>query len=754
MSGAGALGDFSMLELFRMDAEVQLATLTDGLLSLEQGSASTETLDAMMRAAHSIKGAARVIDLGSAVTLAHAMEDCFVAAQHGTVTLQSARIDILLGAVDTLNTISMLQQDDVDSWFAGHQSEIDAMVIALTAISHDQSVAVENDSETEAIAPLPDAGAEQPEQQLVEEGAAPRQTVRITSEQIDEIFDLAGELQVKWQWLGHFSTALLQMKRQMSEVEWDLSSLHRQVGSGGSDVHVTRDIERIQRKAVEFNRQFSNQLSEMEQHERSIYTLSRRLHHQSVASRMSPFSDAVHGLPRLIRDLGKALGKQVRLEIRGENTLVDRDILERIRAPLNHLVRNAIDHGLEASEERIRTGKTGESLLRIEARHHAGMLNITVSDDGRGADIEGLRHAIVEKGMTTAEMAGKMQQEELMEFLFLPKFSMRHEVNEISGRGVGLDVVATCMRDLRGTVQAVSTAGQGMHFELRLPITLSVMRALIIELAGESYGIPLTRIERALICQPDQIETIEGRHYLSEKHEHIGLISASRILGLKEPAPSKSALSVVVLSDGLLKYGVIVDRFLGEKNVIEKVLDPRLGKIRDIQSAGLMDDGSMLLVIDVKDMLISIDKIIQRGGLLANRARYAPASTAEHKRILIVDDSITVREVERKLLAAEGYEIDVAVDGADGWNSVRSGHYDLVLTDVDMPRMDGIELVRHIRNDAKLQAMPIVIISYKESEEDRMRGLEAGADAYLTKSSFHDDALIHMVVDLIGEAVS
>ncbi len=750
MSGSN-LGDFSMLELFRMDAEVQLATLTDGLLSLEQGAGSVESIDTMMRAAHSIKGAARVIDLGAAVTLAHAMENCFVAVQKGEVALQSAQVDRLLSAVDMLNSISLLNDEQADGWFAAHQAEMDAMVSTLAALcqGNDQPTAatVEHKEEPAPIKAVIDSEPDEPV--LMKDDQPSSQTMRITSEQIDEIFDLAGELQVKWQWFGQFSSTLQQLRRRMAEVEWDLSRLQGQVKSGVSAENILHDLEQIHGKATGFNQQFSSQLAEMEQQERTIYSLSRRLQHQSVASRMAPFSDALQGLPRLVRDLGRELGKQVRLEMIGESTRVDREILERIRAPLNHLVRNAMDHGLETAEQRRENGKPEEGVLRIQARHHAGMLNIKVSDDGRGVDIEGLRSTVVAKGMTTREMAEKMSQGELIEFLFLPRFTMLDKVSEVSGRGVGLDVVASTVRDLRGTLQADSDVGQGICFELRLPITLSIMRALIVELAGEQYGIPLTRIKRALICQPDQIETVEGRHYLTDNGEHIGLISACQILGLKQSSEPEPQISIVVISDGQLTYGLIVERFLGEKNVTEKVLDPRLGKIRDIQSTGLLDDGSMLLVIDVKDMLLSVDKIIQQGDELVSRSG-ATASSGQHKRILIVDDSITVREVERKLLAAEGYEVEIAVDGADGWNSVRAGKFDLVLTDVDMPHMDGIELVRHIRADAKLMSMPIVIVSYKESEEDRMRGLDAGADAYLTKSSFHDDALIHMVADLLG----
>jgi two-component system sensor histidine kinase and response regulator WspE len=293
--------------------------------------------------------------------------------------------------------------------------------------------------------------------------------------------------------------------------------------------------------------------------------------------------------------------------------------------------------------------------------------------------------------------------------------------------------------------------GRGLRIQLHLPLTLSVLRALLVEIGGEPYAIPLTQISRALKLSRFDIQTLEGRHYFMFGDQQVGLLTAHQVLDSAEPAFHGDDLSVVVLGDRNVRYGMIVDRFLGERELVVQPIDPRLGKVTDISAAALMEDGSPVLIVDVDDLLRSIEKLISSGRLPKLQRGELLSIPRKQKRILAVDDSLTVRELERKLLTSRGYYADVAVDGMDGWNAVRSGNYDLVVTDVDMPRMDGIELAALIKKDPHLKSLPVMIVSYKDHEEDRLRGLEAGADYYLSKGSFHDETLLQAVMDLIGE---
>jgi len=312
-----------------------------------------------------------------------------------------------------------------------------------------------------------------------------------------------------------------------------------------------------------------------------------------------------------------------------------------------------------------------------------------------------------------------------------------------------MDVVQDVVREVRGVLSASTNFGKGTKIHMQLPLTLSVIRALLIEVSDEYYAVPLVRVDRILRVPKDQIEALEDRQYITFDNQHIGLVSASQIFTDKQAQIPREDLCIVVVSDRHARYGVVVDRFLGERELAVRVLDPRLGKIKDISAAAFMDDGTPVLIIDVDDMVRSIDKLIT--GAQLHKVQYDGASAhVKKQKILVVDDSITVREVERKLLQASGYDVDVAVDGMDGWNAVRSNSYALVITDVDMPRMDGIELVRLIKQDHSLKKVPVMIVSYKDRDEDRRRGLDAGADYYLTKGSFHDDSLREAVIDLIG----
>ena len=298
-----------------------------------------------------------------------------------------------------------------------------------------------------------------------------------------------------------------------------------------------------------------------------------------------------------------------------------------------------------------------------------------------------------------------------------------------------------------------SQYGQGTRFQLELPLTLSVIRTLLVEIGGEPYAFPLARIDMALKLPTAKIQSLEGRQHFSLGEQQIGLVAASQILEL-ESRPLGEDVSIIVLGDRTARYGLVVDRFLGEQELVVRTLDARLGKVQDISAAALMSDGSPLLIIDVDDLIRHIENVVSGERLTQIRGDGSGAAKIARKRILVVDDSLTVRELERKLLDTQGYAVDVAVDGMDGWNAIRTGHYDLVVTDVDMPRLDGIELVTLIRKDSRLKSLPVMIVSYKDRQEDRQRGLEAGADYYLTKGSFHDETLINAVADLVGRSDS
>jgi two-component system, chemotaxis family, sensor histidine kinase and response regulator WspE len=772
------LSGFSLMDLFRMEAEERLSALSQGLVALERTGASAATIEPLMRAAHSLKGAARVVSLDPAVRVAHAMEDCLVAAQKGQITLLAGDVDTLLEGVDLLEQISRILEGELETWQAVHGEEIEVLVTKLAAIQSGGAPVVPSPGSAARMAeppakPQPRLAPEPPSKSIVESApnppSAPPQAspslgqdtaeptdrvVRVTAESLTRLMGLAGESLVQTRRFRPFVDALWLLKSRQTGLLETLQRLEDRLSSAGVWLPAGEHemLTRAREQAARCLAGLGETLETIEELARGSEDLSGRLHHEVLTSRMRPLADGIRGFPRLVRDVSKQLGKQVKFEVVGESTGVDRDILDGLEAPLNHLIRNALDHGLEMPDERRAAGKSPSGTIRLEARHRAGMLQIVLGDDGRGVDLERLRAKVVEKGLTTAGMAGRLSELELLDFLFLPGFSTKETVTEISGRGVGLDVVQSMVQGVRGSVRVSSRLGKGTRFILQLPITVSVIRALLVEIAGEPFAFPLNRIDRILMLDRHEIIDLEGKPHVILDDQPLGLIEAAQVFELPPPARENGRLPVVVASDRSHRFGVVIDRFLGERDLRVTPLDPRLGKVPNLNSSSVLDNGWPVLIIDVEDLIRSIDNLL--GGRRVKKLSVETAVLKEArgpKRILVVDDSITVRELERQLLENRGYTVDVAVDGVDGWNAVRTGRYDLVISDIDMPRMDGIQLVAHIKQDAQLKSIPVIIVSYKDREEDRIRGLDAGANFYLTKSSFHDQTFLDTVGDLIGE---
>lgn len=746
------MSDDSMLELFRQEVETQIAILTQGLLALETNSQSDQVLETLMRAAHSIKGAARIVSLDAVIHLAHRMEDCFVAAQNQIITLGSDQIDLLLQGVDLLQAIAQVAEIDLLAWLAERVGQFENCDTAIASL-------LPQDFDTHRPSSLVNV------EQSLENGKGLRQenvtfeaitipsdrVVRVTAENLNRIMGLAGESLVEANWLQPFADSFTILKSRQLELARLLETIHTVLANTEISPENHHVIDAARFKAQECREILTDRLSELELYARRTTNLSDRLYREVIASHMRPFVDGVQGFPRMVRDLSRQLDKQVKLQIVGQSTLVDRDILKKLEAPLTHMIRNAVDHGIESPAERELAGKPIEGTVRLEAFHRGGMLAIAVSDDGRGLDTERIRQKVIDRNLASPETAAQLTEAEILEFLFLSGFSTTEQVTEISGRGVGLDIAKSMVQEVGGTIRAMSQLKNGTSFNFQLPLTLSVVRTLIVKISDEPYAFPLARVDRIVKLEKSDIYIVEGRQYFTKDGQNIGLIAAHHILELPETLPDSESLCVVVISDQANAYGLLVDQFSGERDLVVRPLDPRLGKVRDISASALMDDGSPVLIVDVSDLVRSIDNALsiwQLSPVDIHKAK--KAKSRDRKRILVVDDSITVREMTRKLLQNRGYDVDVAVNGMDGWTAIRTNPYDLVVSDIDMPRMNGIELVKQIKEHPKLNTLPVIIVSYRDREDDRIQGMEAGANYYLTKSSFHDDTLVNAIVDLIG----
>lgn len=728
-----SIDEFSLSELFRVEARSQVTQLTDGLIALEEG-VTPEQLEELMRAAHSLKGAARIVGHDSVVRLAHELEECFVSAQEGRLELTPGRVDVLLRGVDVLAAAAASDAEGEETPAA--QKVLDGAVDSLRTIAR---VVTPESPRSNGAAPNMPA----PAVALIAADDASG-----GADHSERLLSLAGEALVASRvLLGHAEADAI-VRRADRGVDRALDEVRSALGAGNADAeHAIGVLRKALSEQIARRRERAITLDAIGQRVSDVVS---HLYEAVLDARMRPFGESVAGMPRMVRDTARELGRDVRLVMTGEKTPVDREVMRRLEAPLGHLIRNAVDHGIEPPPERASVGKELRGTIRVDARHAGGRLLVSVEDDGRGIDLDGVRARIVQRGLADAAAAETMSETELLAFLFLPGFTLRDAVTAISGRGVGLDAVHTAVREIGGDVRVVRAALGGTRFELQLPLTLSVVRALVVEIAGESYAFPLARVHRLLRVQRDEISSIEGRQHFPLDDRHIGLVWAHQLLGLSAPGLEDSA-AVVVVGEQDAALGVVVDRFVGEQELVLRGMDARLGKVQDVGGAALLSDGSPTLVLDVEDLMRTASNLVAGGGL--DPLRHEVAATREaRKRVLVVDDSLTVRELERKMIEAQGYAVDVAVDGMDAWNIVRKGHYDLVVTDVDMPRMDGIELVSRIKSDPLLRQIPVMIVSCKDRDEDRRRGLDAGADYYLTKGSFYDETMLRAIEDFIGVA--
>ncbi len=745
-----------MFDLFRMEVESQTSTLGAELLNLEEDPCNAKTLEELMRAAHSLKGAARMVSVEPVVRISHVLEDVFVAAQQNELLLGSNDVDSLLSAVDYIIVVSAIPEKEIGGWEKANNKAIleviDSLANVLSLECQVDPVGLfkpKTNREEKNVgdeSPISESAVSDHSVQIGDD-----RSLRISAEKMSRILGMASELLVETKGASRFKDSLYHIKRRQEELVGLLEGWRElMIKNDILDTNMQKDA---MKRVGECRISISNYINLFDEYIRRSSNLTANIYNEISGSRMRPFEDGTVGLRRMVRDLARSLNKKVTLNVSGLYCPVDRDILDKLKAPINHLLRNAVDHGIENSEIRQSNGKPKTAIINLTASHFSGMLKISVVDDGAGVDVQKLMKKLIDKNLVSSEMVEELDDDELLEFLFLPDFSTRDNVSDVSGRGVGLDVVRDMVKELGGTVTINNRPGQGVDFVLMLPLTLSVISALLVDIGDEPYAFPLSKVDKIIKVSTANVLEMEGRQYISLNDKNIGLVSGAQILGFDAAIIDKHQITVVIISDRFDQYGVVVDRYIDHKHLSVHTLDSRFGKVPNVSSAALMENGDPLFILDVDDMVKGINHIVS-GGRLSEAYQLAEDKLkVSRKRILVVDDSLTVREVEKDLLESQGYLVDVAVDGMDGWNAVRRSSYDLIVTDIDMPRMDGIELVNAIKQDLHLKVIPIMIVSYKDRVEDRRRGLDAGADYYLAKGSFQDDTLIEAVEDLIGEAI-
>ena len=467
--------------------------------------------------------------------------------------------------------------------------------------------------------------------------------------------------------------------------------------------------------------------------------------------RMLPVSTVFDLLPRLVRDLAREKGKEVDLQVEGGETELDRKVLEEIRDPLIHILRNAVDHGIETSEQRERAGKPRTGTITVKAFQKGNNIVIEVSEDGAGINVDKVKKAALKAGIIGAGDAESISDDEAMQLIFVSGLSTSSIITSVSGRGVGMDVVRKNVEALHGYVDVDSTLGQGTRMILVLPLTLATTQELLVQVGDQIYGIPISAVERIQRIRPQDISTVEGKEAIVVDDEPISLVYLSDVLELgrkDEEVKPEQKMPVVILSAGRKRIAFLVDGVVGQQESVVKSLGKQLSRVRNVAGATILGTGQVIMTLNSLDLVKSARGMAGRTSIMA-RISQAKVKEVARPAILVVDDSLTTRNLEKNILETAGYETKVAADGVEALSVLQSDHCDLVVSDILMPQMDGFELTAAMKEHPDLREIPIILVTALESREDKERGIEVGADAYIVKSTFDQASLLDAVEQLI-----
>ena len=741
MSPQESLSENDFQRLFAMEAEGRLDTLVDELLELEKGGATPEVVASLFREAHTIKGGAAVVGMPHVARVAHALEDLLEEVRRERRGVDTALIDAVLAGVDAIRTLIPLavagQEHEKVAFDAeqrlriavGGPPVVDDKAAAgpdvtAPAAAPGATPSVRASAAPDVTVPAPSAAAPPP----VAPAAPPPAPAR-EHHAGDGSVEAHGAADGA---AGHAEPARATATEMLQIPVHRIDELVRLIGEASAATLRLGSalLERLERDP--------SGLTEYRDLVRSLNELQELALH----ARMIPVMSLAPRLRRAVRDLARETGKEVRFETRGEDAEIDRGVLERLADPLLHLVRNAVDHGVESADERRQKGKPAEGTIRLHAMQLGSEVVIAVSDDGRGIDVARVR----ETAGRTDRSAIEMDDEAALYLIFRSGLTTATKVTGVSGRGVGLDAVRASLNAVRGRIEVRSDPGMGTEFRIAVPITMATLRCLVIKAGGQAFAIPLHSVRAVLPSQPSA--TVGGRAMTMLDGRPVPISSLSAVLGTGNGAVGPA----VVLAGLTRSHAFTVDDLVDQRDVVVKGLGELVPRLPAVAGAGVQPDGSILLVLEAAGL-------IERARRMDNGDRSQEAAggggheePVPHRAasILVVDDALTVRELQRSIFENAGYRVRVAVNGEEALAEISHERPDLVLTDVQMPRMDGFELTEAIRKQPSLASLPVIILTSRGSDEDRRRGLECGADGYIVKSGFDQSALLSAVERLLG----
>ncbi|MDO9012944.1 MAG: hybrid sensor histidine kinase/response regulator [Gallionella sp.] len=747
-----------LMDTFAIELDEQLQTITDDLLVLEKGIEDSErrqTLESVFRAAHNIKGAARGVEVMDVADIAHHLESIFAVLKRENRNPDGAATDIVLESLDAMRQAMVA--------FGSQQSlgfDKNALIARLESVAVEAvclNVALQDQPASPVAVvhapphpqPIVNTGAGIEADRLVEISklAAGNQhhatdVVRVNVDKLENLAAMMEELQVAKIEMDDHLVSMQQLRNRVQELTSGWNRATARTSQADRDGWLKRNADTV----AELDIASARAHREMRSSTSRLGILVESLQDSVRMMRLVPVATLLRPMSRSVRDIARDLGKKVNFEISGDDIEIDRMVLDGIHDPLVHLLRNALDHGIEAPQQRLNKGKPAEGHLHISVSSEGSQIVMTVQDDGNGISVDEIAASARKKKLVSEAELATMGRDEILDLIFRPGFSSKDIITRISGRGVGLDVVVMNLRKLKGSVQVQTDEGLGTRFVLRLPITLATDHGVLVRAGGVVFAIPTSAVDRIMEIRPEQIVEVEASHAILYRGRSIPLRDLAATLELEaQERINKKILPVMVVAKGWDSVAFLVDEVIGEREIVVKPFRSLLQNVRNITGGTLTGNGEVIMVLNPSDLVDSA----MRGSLAHLHHVESRVALAIALRVLVVDDSITTRSLEKSILEHAGYKVSVAVDGKQAWDMLQEHVFDLVVTDVEMPKMDGFELTALIKQSERLKRLPVIIVTSLAREEDRKRGIEVGAEAYIVKGQFETKVLLDVVGQLI-----
>jgi len=729
-----------VLLAFQSEQQEHLAGLRSTLEKAAHGALNEVELNEMLRLAHTLKGGARISGLPPIETLSHRLESIFARVKSGALSFDPA-------VMETVNLTLNAIEDWMAALAAGKTpAEPSQAFEALTNLLGPDGGAIATQVSPAEAAPSVSAPAT---------AAGQFDTVRLNAEHLDRLLRSSGQLVTESLRQDQVSRALAELSHDIDEIdrEWEsvrevsAAHLHR-LSATPEFTRVLHYLEFVERQARIISRQARQVHALQQRSSRSVRVLGQELQENVRKARMMPAEGVFGVFRKMVRDVAKDENKRIEFRVTGLEVQADRMVLQALKDPVMHMLRNAISHGIETNGQRKLAGKAEVGCVSLQIEAVGNRLTIRVDDDGRGLDLSRIAEVGVRKGLLTPADASTRSPEELSALIFQPGFSTAKAITDLSGRGMGLSVVYEAVSRLQGEVRTAPKAGPGMCLVISVPLSISTHRLLLVSSQGQTFAVPSSGIQRLIRIKLTDVETVEGKPLVVWENQSVPLVSLAQVLGIgggSEFAVEGTQLSVMILKSGTRRLAVAVDAFLAEREAIIKNLD---GPVADISVLGggiMLEDGSVALVLNTGELIETFKPV------------YAPPiaktgeTTLEEKvsTVLVVDDSFTARTLEKSILEVHGFNVIVAIDGSEALSKLRSEEIDLVISDIQMPRMDGLTLLQEMKKDERFARLPVILVTSMNRAADQERGLALGADAYLVKQRFDHQNLLDTIKQLL-----